>query len=109
MKTRFLRYLVVGLVAVVMLSGCATTIARQDMGGLANADNPEYLGHPFRVLALGVHFTGNVLQYALLEPVYFLMTPIPEAVGLSLEERAYLEKRQEAWSQWLAGERPAVQ
>ncbi|HSB70084.1 MAG TPA: hypothetical protein VLT62_12185 [Candidatus Methylomirabilis sp.] len=109
MDTRFLRYLVVGLVAVVMLSGCATTVARQDVGGLPNADHPEYLAHPFRVLGLGVHFTGNLLQYVLVEPFYFLLTPIPEAVGLSLEERAYLEKRQEAWSQWLAGERPAVQ
>ncbi len=33
----------------------------------------------------------------------------PEAVGLSLDERGYLQNRQEAWRQWLAGERPAVQ
>jgi hypothetical protein len=30
-------------------------------------------------------------------------------VGLSLEERRYLDQRQEAWRQYLAGERPAVQ
>jgi hypothetical protein len=97
------------LLVVGLLSGCVTTVARQDLGGVPNSDNPEYLAHPFRMIALGVHFAGNVLQYTVVEPIYFLLTPMPEAVGLSLEERGYLEQRQEAWSQYLAGERKAVQ
>ena len=109
MDTRYLRILVVGLLAVGLLSGCATTVGRQDFGGFPNAEHPEYLAHPFRMIALGVHFGGNILQYAFVEPFYFLLTPVPEAVGLSLDERGYLENRQEAWRQWLAGERPAVQ
>jgi hypothetical protein len=109
MNTRYLRILVVGLLAVGLLSGCATTVGQQEFGGFPNAQYPDYFAHPFRVIALPLHFTGNVLQYALVEPLYFLLTPIPEAVGLSLDERAYLQNRQEAWSQYLAGERPAVQ
>jgi hypothetical protein len=109
MDTRYLRLLVVGLLAVGLLSGCAATVGQQEFGGFPNAENPEYLAHPFRVIALGVHFAGNVLQYTVVEPLYFLLTPVPEAVGLSLDERAYLQNRQEAWGQWLAGERPAVQ
>ena len=108
MDTRYLRILLVGVLVVGLFSGCATIVGRQDVVGFPNADNPEYLAHPFRMAALGLHFAGNVVQYTFVEPFYFLLTPIPEAVGLSLEERGYLEKRQEAWSQWLAGERPAV-
>jgi hypothetical protein len=109
MVTRSLRMMAVCLLVVGLLSGCVTTVARQDLGGLPNAENPEYLGHPFRVVGLGMYFAGNILQYMLVEPFYFLLTPIPEAVGLSLEERGYLEQRQEAWSQYLAGERKMVQ
>jgi hypothetical protein len=108
MERRSLRILVVGLLAVGLLSGCATTVGRQDFGGFPNADHPEYLAHPFRMIALGVHLSGNILQYAVVEPFYFMWTPIPEAVGLSLDERGYLERRQEAWTQWLAGERSAM-
>lgn len=109
MDTRYLRILVVVVLAVGLLSGCATTVGRQDLGGFPNAEKPEYLAHPFRMFALGLNFGGNILQYGFVEPFYFLLTPVPEAVGLSLEERGYLEKRQEAWRQWLANERPAVQ
>ena len=109
MLTRSLRMMAICLLVVGLLSGCVTTVARQDLGGLPSSENPEYLGHPFRVVALGVHFAGNVMQYMFVEPFYFLLTPMPEAVGLSLEERGYLEQRQEAWRQYLAGERKAVQ
>jgi hypothetical protein len=109
MFTRHLRILVVGLLAVGLLGGCAATVGQQEFGGFPNADNPEYLAHPFRMIALGVHLAGNILQYTVVEPFYFLLTPVPDAVGLSLDERAYLESRHEVWGQWLAGERPAVQ
>jgi hypothetical protein len=108
MKAPFFRTLTIGVLLVGLLAGCATTVARQDMVGVPNAENPEYLAHPFRVLALGVHLTGNLVQYGLVEPFYFLLTPVPEAVGLSLEERAYLAEREKAWRQYWAGERPAV-
>ncbi len=108
MNAPFFRTVAVCVLLVGLLAGCATTAARQDLGGVPNAENPEYLAHPLRLLALGLHFTGNVLQYVLVEPGYFLLAPIPEAVGLSLEERAYLAERENAWGKYLAGERPAV-
>lgn len=108
MNAAFLRTLAIGVLLVGLLAGCATTVARQDLGGVPNAENPEYLGHPLRMLALGVHLTGNLFQYGLVEPFYFLLTPVPEAVGLSLEERAYLAERAQAWQQYWAGDRPAV-
>jgi hypothetical protein len=37
------------------------------------------------------------------------MAPVPQAFGLSLEERRYLEQREEAWRLYFAGERPLVQ
>lgn len=110
MKTRGLGILAIGILLVGLLAGCTTTAAsREDLGGLPRGEHPEAMAHPLRVIALGVNLVGNVLQYTLVEPSYFLLTPVPELVGLSLEERRYLEQRQEAWRQFLAGERPAVQ
>jgi hypothetical protein len=109
MTTRRLRILMVGMLCVGLLAGCATTANREDSGGLVRAENPEYLGHPLRIIALGFNAVGNVLQYGALEPFYFLLAPLPEFYGLSVEEQRYLHQRQEAWRQYLAGERPAVQ
>lgn len=105
METRFLRTLVMGLVLAGLLAGCATTVARQDVGGLPTAENPEYLFHPLRVATLGAYAGGNILQYVAVEPFYFLMATVPEFVGLSLEEQRYIAERQEAWRQFLSGER----
>ena len=109
METRCLRILAIGLLMVGLLAGCATTAVRQDLGGLVSAENPEYLAHPLRMISLGVNFVGNLTQYVAVEPFYFMMAPLPELVGLSLEERRYLEQRKEAWEQYFAGQRPAVQ
>jgi hypothetical protein len=110
MDTRCLRILAIGVLLLGLLSGCAATAAsRADLGGLPNADHPEYMVHPLRVVGLGFYFVGNLGQYLVLEPGYFLLAPIPEAVGLSLEERRYLAQRKEAWSGYLAGERPYMQ
>jgi hypothetical protein len=110
MKTRWLGTLAICMVLVGLLAGCATTIgSREDLGGLPRADSPEYMLHPLRLIALGFNSAGNVTQYAMMEPFYFLLAPVPEFVGLSLEERRYLAERQEAWRGYLAGERPAVQ
>jgi hypothetical protein len=104
-----LRILTIGLLVVGLLTGCATTAVRQDLGGLVSAENPEYLAHPLRMISLGFNLVGNIAQYGVVEPMYFMLAPIPELVGLSLEERRYLEKRKEAWEQYFAGQRPAVQ
>ncbi len=109
METRCLRFLAIGVVLLGVLSGCATTAGRGDPVGLPNAGNPEYQAHPFRVVALPVHFVGNLLQYLVVEPISFLLAPVPEAVGLSLEEQRYIEQRQDAWRQYIAGERRMVQ
>jgi len=109
METRCLRFLAVGVVLLGVLSGCATTAGRDDLLGLPNAANPEYQAHPFRVIALPVHFVGNLVQYLVVEPISFFLAPVPEAVGLSLEEQRYIEQRQEAWRQYFAGERRMVQ
>jgi hypothetical protein len=37
------------------------------------------------------------------------LAPTPEFVGLSQEERRYLEERQDAWRGYFAGDRPATQ
>jgi hypothetical protein len=109
MNAPFLRILAIGVLLVGLLAGCATTVAQQNTVAVPNAENPEYLGYPLRALALGVNFAGNLLQYGVVEPLYLLFAaPIPDAVGLSLEERAYLGEREKAWQQYLAGERPAV-
>lgn len=104
MGRRAVQFVLMGVL--VVLAGCATT--RVEQSGLPNAEHPEYLANPFRLVALPLHLAGNALQYGVVEPLYFLLAPVPEAVGLSLEEQRYLAERQEAWRQWLAGERPAV-
>ncbi len=110
MKTRALAMLLAGVLLAGMLAGCATTTAsREDLGGLPRAERPDLMIHPLRVISLGANAAGNVMQYAVVEPFYFLLAPVPELVGLSLEERRYIAERQEAWRQYLAGARPAVQ
>ena len=109
METRSLRFLAIGLVLAGLLAGCATTAVREDLGGLPNAEQPDYMVHPLRLIALPLTLAGNVLQYTLEEPAYFLLAPVPEGVGLSLEEQRYLAQRQEAWRQYFAGERRLVQ
>jgi hypothetical protein len=100
MRTRYGSPLVVGLLLVSLLSSCATTVVRQDTVGLPTEDNPEYLAHPVRVIALPLHATGNILRYGLVEPLYFVMNAMPDFVGLSLEERRYLQERQDTWARW---------
>ncbi len=107
MRTRGLIVLMVCLLGVGMLSGCATT-TREDLGGLATADNPEYFAHPLRILALGVNAGGEVLQYGVMEPAYLLfVAPMPDFWGLTLAERAYWDQRRDEWGKYLAGQRPA--
>ena len=107
MTTRVLAILMVGLLGIGLLGGCATT-TREDLGGLVTADNPEYFAHPLRILALGVNAGGEILQYGVMEPAYLLIVaPAPDFWGLSLAERRYWETRQEEWAKYLAGERPA--
>ena len=110
MRKRCLGMLAIGVLLVSVLAGCTTTAAsREDLGGLPRAEYPEYMAHPLRMISLGFHFAGNIAQYTAAEPFYFLLAPVPELVGLSLEERRYLEERKEAWRGYFAGERPAVQ
>jgi hypothetical protein len=109
METRSLRFLTIGLLLAGLLTGCATMAGRGDLGGLPNAEQPDYMVHPFRLIALPLTLVGNILQYTLEEPAYFLLSGVPEAVGLSLEEQRYLAQRQEAWRQYFAGERKLVQ
>jgi hypothetical protein len=106
MKTRCLRVLAIGVLVVGLLAGCASQTAnREDLGGLVRGDNPEYFLHPLRVVSLGFHAAGNIVQYGAMEPFYFFFAaPVPEFVGLSLEERRYLAERQEAWRTYLAAE-----
>jgi len=100
MRTGCGHALVVGLLLAGLLSGCATTVGRQESVGLPTAENPEYLGHPFRLVALPLHATGNILRYGLVEPFYFLMNTMPDFVGLSLEEQQHLRDRQDTWAHW---------
>jgi hypothetical protein len=111
MDKRWLGMLAISLLLVSVLAGCTTTAAsREDLGGLPRVDAPEYMIHPLRLFSLGANFAGNVAQYTVTEPFYFLIiAPTPELWGLSLEERRYLEQRKEAWRGYLAGERPALQ
>jgi hypothetical protein len=90
----------VALVLAGLVSGCATTVARQETQGVSIAEQPEFLAHPFRLVALPLHAAGNVARYGLVEPFYFLMNLTPDFVGLSLEERQYIQERQDAWARW---------
>jgi hypothetical protein len=109
METRFLRTLAIGLVLVGLLGGCATTATRADLGGVPSAENPEYLTHPLRIIGAEAHFWGYVVQYLVAEPIWFLLTPVPDLVGLSLEEQRYLAERKDAWRHPFGGERRLVQ
>ena len=94
------RTVILGLVLAGLLVGCASVQQNEwEQVGLPTADNPEYLGHPFRAIGLLTYFSGNLLQYVVVEPAYFALNTIPNAVGLSLTEQRYLHQRQEAWSQ----------
>jgi hypothetical protein len=96
MWTRCGRTLLLGLVLFGLLAGCAT-VSKQDYTTLPNAENPEYLVHPFRLIALPTTLLANAFQYAIVEPFYFGMNAMPNAVGLSLAEQQYITQRQEAW------------
>jgi len=110
MNKRWLGTLAISLLLVSVLAGCTTTAAsREDLGGLPRGESPEYMWHPLRVIALSLNFAGSVTQYTVAEPFYIMLAPLPELVGLSLEERRYIEQRKEAWRAYLAAERPAVQ
>jgi len=108
MRARIVCALVIGLVAVGALGGCATQQWTNNEG-LPTASNPEYLFHPLRLVTLPIYFAGNVIQYGLVEPFYFALAKSPEAVGLSTEEQRYLADRQAAWEKFLAGERKMVE
>ncbi len=107
MRVRILCTLVIGLVMLGALSGCATRTVFNE--GLPNAQNPEFFGHPLRVIALPLDFVGNLIQYVVVEPGYFFANTMPEAVGLSIEEQRYLTKRQEEWQKYFAGERKLIE
>jgi hypothetical protein len=107
MRTRILAFLMVGLLGIGVLGGCATT-TREDLGGMVRGENPEYFAHPLRIVALWTNAGGQILQYGVVEPVYLLLhAPAPDFWGFTLEERRYWETRQEEWAKYLAGERPA--
>jgi hypothetical protein len=102
MRTRCGRLLMMGLVLIGLLVGC-TTVPRQDYLTLPNAENPEYLTHPFRLLAFATYLTGNTVQL-ITEPLLYLpMNAAPDAFGLSLEEQIYLTERGEQWKRALGG------
>lgn len=110
MRTRWLGMLAIGVLLVGALAGCAATAAsREDLGGLPNVEHPEYMMHPLRLIALGAHVAGNVTQYAVAEPFYFLLSPVPETVGLSLEERRYLDQRLDVWGEYFTFKRRVIQ
>lgn len=100
MRTGSRRALLVVLVVAGFLGGCATTVTQQEALGISIAEQPEFLAHPFRLVALPMHAAGNVVRYGLIEPFYFLMNTTPEFVGLSVDERQYIEERQDAWARW---------
>ena len=100
------RRLLLGLLLVGILAGCATTGTMQEQVGLPNEQNPEYLAHPYRLLALPLYFGGNLAQYIVIEPLYFALNRVPNAVGLSLQEQQYLNQREEAWAKTFSGREP---
>ncbi len=62
MNAQFFRTLAVCVLLVGLLAGCATTAARQDLGGVPNADNPEY---PEKFSALGIRIAMNYITYSM--------------------------------------------
>jgi len=106
---RSLRFLAITILLAGVLAGCATMTSRTELGGLPNADHPEYMVHPLRLIALPFHAVGTIMRYAVVEPFYFALSPTPDFVGLSMEERRQIDQRGEAWSKYFAGERPLVQ
>ncbi len=111
MRKRCLGMLAIGLLLASVLAGCTPTAASRENIGLPTAENPEYMMHPLRLIALPSNAVGNVAQYALADPLYFLLSlgPMPEFVGLSLEERSYIAQRKEAWRESFTRKRPVVQ
>jgi len=102
MRTGCGRLLMIGLVLFGLLAGC-TTVPRQDYVGLPNAENPEYLTHPFRLLAFPTYLAGNMVQLTTEPLLYLPMNAAPDAFGLSLEEQIYLTQRGELWKRALGG------
>ena len=111
MRKRCLGMLAIGLLLASVLVGCTTTAASRENVGLPTVENPEYMMHPLRLIALPSNAVGNVAQYILADPLYFLLSlgPTPEFVGLSLEERAYIAQRKEAWRETFTHKRPVEQ
>jgi hypothetical protein len=100
------RTLVMGLLLVGILSGCATTGSLNDEVGVPDERNPEYMAHPLRMIALPTHFAFSLLQYGFLEPLYFAVNQAPNAFGLSLQEQQYLNQREAAWAKTFSGLAP---
>ena len=94
---RTIRTLLMGLLLVGILAGCATTSTMQEQVGLPTAQNPEYFAHPYRLVALPIYLGANILQYGVFEPFYFALNVTPKAYGLSLVEQQYLNEREAAW------------
>jgi len=107
MRTRILLTLLIALALAGGLSGCAASTAAKS--GLPDAENPEYLIHPLRLVTLPLHLVGNIVQYAVVEPFYFGLAKAPQAVGLSVDEQRYLAERQQAWEDWMDGRRKLVE
>ena len=91
MRTRWGMVLAIGLL-MVTLAGCASSAARYEYSGMPSAENPEYLAHPFRLVALFGHAAGNAAQYAVIEPLYFALAPMPDVFGLSTEEQRFVTR-----------------
>ena len=100
MRTRSGLLLLIGLVLVGLLAGC-TSVPRQEYASLPNAENPDYLTHPFRLVAFPTYLIGNMVQLTTEPLIYFPMNAAPDAFGLSLEEQLYLKQRVEAWKRAL--------
>ncbi len=96
------RTVVIGLLLVGILGGCATVGTPNEEAGLPNEQNPEYMAHPFRLIALPTHFAFSWVQYGFLEPFYFGLNLAPNAFGLSLQEQQYIKQREEAWAKALS-------